>query len=161
MLCWEKSSTFCAQSIDIDPLTSGARLSIVPPRLQRRWVRFLRSPFSQLPSVELGMPVASDNSCNDILFSATLKSFSRSGMVSLVCIVHSLFKRYRQITMILVKNKVNFNSCLVQNIGKNQKEDIFSASWIYRIRIKILRKQFHTMNRKGVQKLWNVVNVSV
>ena len=27
------------------------------------------------------MPVASDNSCNDILFSATLKSFSRSGMV--------------------------------------------------------------------------------
>ena len=34
------------------------------------------------------MPVASDNSCNDILFSATLKSFSRSGMVSLVCIVY-------------------------------------------------------------------------
>lgn len=27
------------------------------------------------------MSVASDNSCNDILFSATLKSFSRSGMV--------------------------------------------------------------------------------
>lgn len=45
--------------------------------------------------MELGMPIASDNSCNDILFSATLKSFSRSGMVSLVCIVHSSFQRYR------------------------------------------------------------------
>lgn len=94
------------------------------------------------------------------IFSATLKSFSRSGMVNLVCIVQSSFQRYRQITMILVQNKVNSNSCLIQNIGKNHKEDIFPASWIYRIRIKILRKQFHTMNRKGVQKLWNVVNVS-
>ena len=49
----------------------------------------------RLPSVELGMPVASDNSCRDILFSATLKSFSRSAMVSLVCIVNPSFQRYR------------------------------------------------------------------
>ena len=41
--------------------------------------------------VELGIPVASDNSCNDILFSETLKSFSLSGMVSFVCIVCSSF----------------------------------------------------------------------
>ena len=34
----------------------------------------------------MGMPVASDNSCNDILFSESLKSFSLSGMVSFVCI---------------------------------------------------------------------------
>lgn len=44
---------------------------------------------SHLPSVEMGMPVASDNSCNDILFSESLKSFSLSGMVSFVCIVYS------------------------------------------------------------------------
>ena len=37
----------------------------------------------------MGMPVASDNSCNDILFSESLKSFSLSGMVSFVCIVYS------------------------------------------------------------------------
>ena len=49
----------------------------------------------RLPSVEHGIPVASDNSCRDILFSTTLKSFSRSGMVSLVCIVYSSFQRYR------------------------------------------------------------------
>ena len=29
--------------------------------------------------------------------------------------------------MILVKNKVNSNSYLIQNIGKNHKEDIFSS----------------------------------
>ncbi len=27
MLCWEKSSTFCAQSIDIDPVTALSLLS--------------------------------------------------------------------------------------------------------------------------------------
>ena len=37
----------------------------------------------------MGMPVASDHSCNDILFSESLKSFSLSGMVSFVCIVYS------------------------------------------------------------------------
>lgn len=52
------------------------------------------------------------------IFSATLKSFSRFGMVNLVCIVQSSFQRYRQITMILVQNKVNSNSCLVKNIVK-------------------------------------------
>ena len=41
--------------------------------------------------MELGIPVASDNSYNDILFSETLKSFSLSGIVSFVCIVSSSF----------------------------------------------------------------------
>lgn len=39
--------------------------------------------------LQVGIPVASDNSCNDILFSETLKSFNLSGMVSFVCIVSS------------------------------------------------------------------------
>ncbi len=34
-------------SVRVRSLTSGARLSIVPPRLQRRWVRLVRSPFSR------------------------------------------------------------------------------------------------------------------
>src|SRR5699024_12656954 len=34
-------------SVRVRSLTSGARLSIVPPRLQRRWVRFCLSPFSR------------------------------------------------------------------------------------------------------------------
>ena len=34
-------------SVRVRSLTSGARLSIVPPRLQRRWVRFFRSPCSR------------------------------------------------------------------------------------------------------------------
>ena len=33
-------------SVRVKSLTSGATLSTMPPRLQRRWVRFLRSPFS-------------------------------------------------------------------------------------------------------------------
>ena len=44
----------------------------------------------ELSSV-IRIPVASDNSYNDILFSETLKSFSLSGMVSFVCIVSSSF----------------------------------------------------------------------
>ena len=35
-------------SVRVRSLTSGARLSIVPPRLQRRWVRLCLSPFSQI-----------------------------------------------------------------------------------------------------------------
>ena len=34
-------------SVRVRSLTSGARLSTVPPRLQRRWVRLVRSPFSR------------------------------------------------------------------------------------------------------------------
>ena len=54
--------------------------------------------------------------------------------------------------MILVKNKVNFNLCLIQNIGKNQKEDIYVT------RVESYARMGHKrlLMTKELQSIWRI-----
>lgn len=74
------------------------------------------------------MPVASDNSCNDILFSATLKSFSRSGMV-------------KALYMILLDRR-----CLSECNGDSWRDE-YGVTFII-FTIKEMMKLLHLGNKK-------------
>ena len=81
----------------------------------------------------MGMPVASDNSCNDILFSESLKSFSLSGMVSFVCIVYSFALNIQIVdnyiglrTLVHLKNSPTGVNIILfsDNVGNNKLHNI-------------------------------------
>ena len=54
--------------------------------------------------------------------------------------------------MILVQNKVNSNSCLVQDIGKNRKEDIYAV----RVEVYARIEQKRLLMTKELQSIWRI-----